>query len=62
MKLSYLIKNKKQIKEVHLIGDGPNILTYKRMALEMDMKIIFHGFLSQCDVFEIYKFTQKISA
>lgn len=47
--------DKNKVKEVHLVGDGQNMDTYKKLAEKSGVAFIFHGFLSYLDVFEIYK-------
>ncbi len=50
-----LIKDKKNVKEIHFVGDGVKMNKYKEMAKNMDIHVVFHGFLSFYEVFEIYK-------
>jgi glycosyltransferase involved in cell wall biosynthesis len=44
-----------KISELHLVGDSPEREMYERIALEVNTKVYFHGFLPRNDVFEIYK-------
>lgn len=49
---------KKQIKEVHLVGDGPDKAAFMTLAENSGVPFIFHGFLSRKQVFQIYKESQ----
>lgn len=49
---------KKQIKEVHLVGDGPDKTAFMTLAENSGVPFIFHGFLSRKQVFQIYKESQ----
>lgn len=44
-----------KIDKVHLIGNGEHFSFFKDLAKNCDVNIVFHGFLSRTDVFEIYK-------
>jgi glycosyltransferase involved in cell wall biosynthesis len=56
--LEFITLNK--VKEVHFIGDGPNILMYKRKASNLEIPIFFHGFLPRNKVHEILKLSHFI--
>ena len=49
------IKDFSKIGFVHFVGDGNNILKFKKLAEKIDINIIFHGGLPRDKVFEIYK-------
>ena len=49
------IQDKSRVKEVHLVGDGSQRDYFEKLALESGIKVIFHGFLSREQVFDIYK-------
>ncbi|WP_339887769.1 glycosyltransferase [uncultured Flavobacterium sp.] len=44
-----------KIKEVHFVGDGPNIEMYKSQFSFLQEKVIFHGFLPQDEVHDVLK-------
>lgn len=48
-------KDKEKVKEVHFIGNGPNMDVYKSLAHGFNINFIFHGFLKFDDLFEIFK-------
>lgn len=50
-----LLKDKKNVKEVHLIGDGNNLQLYKELVRDLEIDFIFHGFIKFDQVFEIFK-------
>ena len=49
---------KARIKEVHFVGDGSQRDYFKMLASECDVEMIFHGFLSKEQVFDIYKLAE----
>ena len=49
------IQDKSRVKEVHLVGDGSQRDYFEKLALECGINVIFHGFLSREQVFDIYK-------
>jgi len=48
-------EEKSRVNEVHLVGNGNELAYFKSLAKNSGVNIIFHGFLSRHDVFEIYK-------
>src|SRR5690606_12697723 len=52
------VEDKKRIKTVHLVGDGPDRNYFKSIAEKTGVEFVFHGALSREKVFEIYKVSQ----
>lgn len=50
-----MLNYKDKVKEVHFIGNGPNMDVYKSLAHSSNIHFIFHGFLKFDDLFEIFK-------
>jgi glycosyltransferase involved in cell wall biosynthesis len=48
-------ENKLRVDKVHLVGNGEDLQHFKRLSKNCGVTIIFHGFLSHDEVFEIYK-------
>jgi len=46
--------NKKNIDQIHFLGDGDNINDLKKVANSMDVKIFFHGFVGRSYLFNIF--------
>ncbi|WP_052466917.1 glycosyltransferase [Psychroserpens damuponensis] len=46
------------IKEVHLVGDGPDLPYFKSLTENLEVDIVFHRSLSREQVFKIYKASQ----
>lgn len=42
------------IDEMHFIGNGPDRMKYEAMAKNLNMKVIFHGFLGRDEVFNLF--------
>ena len=49
-----IMQNKENIGALHFIGDGAKLESYKAECQELDIPVIFHGFLEREKVFEIY--------
>ncbi len=49
------LRNTEKVKAIHLIGNGEKSDDYKKQAVNLDLPIVFHGFLEREKVFEIYK-------
>ena len=47
--------DKKRVDEVHLVGDGFEIEYFKSIAKDSGVTIIFHGYLAQQQVFDVYR-------
>ena len=47
--------SKSKINQIHLVGNGNDIEYFKSLAKDSGVNIIFHGFLSQLKVFDIYR-------
>jgi glycosyltransferase involved in cell wall biosynthesis len=52
--------NSDQIKEVNLIGDGPDLKRYKNMVTNLNVKVNFIGFLNRYELEEYYKKTHLL--
>lgn len=50
-----LLENKEKVKEIHFVGNGSKIEAYKTLALDLGIKVVFHGFLKFDHLFEIFK-------
>lgn len=48
-------EDQSKINKVHLVGNGKALKYFKALAEDSGINIIFHGFLSRTEVFEIYK-------
>ena len=48
-------EDQSKINKVHLVGNGNALKFFKALAEDSGINIIFHGFLSRTEVFEIYK-------
>ncbi len=48
------LKNKERIKEFHFVGGSSKLLYYKKMANDIGVKIIFHGYIEKEAINEIY--------
>lgn len=48
-------EDKSHVKEVHFVGDGDELNYFKSLSDNSGLQIIFHGFLSRNEVFEIYQ-------
>ncbi len=48
-------EQKKYVKEVHLIGSGEKLKHYQDLASRSEVNFVFHAFLPQNEVFEIFK-------
>jgi glycosyltransferase involved in cell wall biosynthesis len=47
--------SKSKVNQVHLVGNGNDIEYFKNIAKDSGVDIVFHGFLSQVQVFDIYR-------
>ena len=47
-----------KIDVIHFIGNGEKMELYQKQCVELNIPVIFHGFLERQEVFEIYKKTQ----
>lgn len=47
-----------KIEVIHFIGNGEKMELYQKQCEELNIPVIFHGFLEHQEVFEIYKKTQ----
>ena len=50
--------SKSKVNQIHLVGNGNEIEHFKNLAKDSGVTIIFHGFLSQSEVFDIYRKSQ----
>jgi len=46
------------VREIHFIGDGPKMGSYKKQCANKNIPATFHGFLSRDKVFDIYRESQ----
>ncbi|MBB6680303.1 glycosyltransferase family 4 protein [Aequorivita sp. 609] len=49
------LENKENVNTIHFIGNGEKINVYKKQCEELQLPVVFHGFLDRQRVFEIYK-------
>jgi glycosyltransferase involved in cell wall biosynthesis len=47
--------SKLKVNQIHLVGNGSDLEHFKSIAKDSGVDIIFHGFLSQSKVFDIYR-------
>lgn len=47
--------SKAKVNQIHLVGNGSDLEYFKGIAKDSGINIIFHGFLSQSKVFDIYR-------
>ncbi|MFD2916250.1 glycosyltransferase [Psychroserpens luteus] len=47
--------SKSKVNQIHLVGNGNDLEYFKSIAKDSGINIIFHGFLSQSKVFDIYR-------
>ncbi len=48
-------KDLSKIGKMHLVGDGKHLTAYKKEVKDMQLPVVFHGYLSRIDVHDIYK-------
>ncbi|MEY8848362.1 glycosyltransferase [Psychroserpens sp. XS_ASV72] len=59
--LSRLDQNEKtKLKDIHIVGDGANVGTYKQAASASGLNFVFHGVLSRKEVHRVYKISHAI--
>jgi glycosyltransferase involved in cell wall biosynthesis len=50
--------SKSKVSQVHLVGDGNDLEYFRSIAKDSGVHFVFHGFLSQSKVFDIYRKSQ----
>ncbi|MFD2542046.1 glycosyltransferase [Lacinutrix gracilariae] len=52
---SLSLKHKQKVDKIHLVGNGSDYNYFRELAKNSGLNIVFHGFLSRKEVFNVYK-------